>query len=307
MTTVSTKLLFDQTIQFIGKNINALNDAQRKVASGLEYKSYDELVGGVGRAKGLQGTVAGLNAFNRSIDRVDVRLNTYDLTLQQMTDIAISFRDEINISSNPGNEAFDLGSQAEGILKQIGQLLNTSVDGIYLFGGTKNNAPPVNSNLSSTPNYASSSADPFTPNANYYNGDNGQMSVRISERRSLEYGFTADDPAFKNLIAAAHLAMEASAEGNNVDKLNQALDLMESAISGIINMRSENGSTSKQLELAREQNKDAELTLTDTLDGLVNADIVEASIIISLRQSVLQATFQSFSTISSLKLSDYIR
>src|SRR5262249_35884132 len=117
--------------------------------------------------------------------------------------------------------------QATARLKEVVSLLNTQIDGVYLFGGRETNAAPMTNvgdittvgtplNTAAALNggfplttTASGDArytaiDPLLTGTNfYYTGDTGPaatLTARVDEGLDVNYGYTGDNPAFKEVL-----------------------------------------------------------------------------------------------------------
>ena len=301
----STRLIQEQNVNFISRAQFDLLEAQRRISSGERNNSYADIVADVTRLKGLKDTTSRLDSYINSINRVATRLNLVESTLSQLTEAASELGGNISLRRSPTGDSLDLATMATNFLELVEQILNTTLDGSYIYAGTKNDTPPIRTNISVVANYGSSSDDPFIPNSNYYTGNSAQATLRISDGRETSYGITGDNDAFKNLIAAAHLAKEANVSEDPV-VFDMATDRLNQAIESIIALRASNGDSLKVMEDSRDSHEKAKDIFGSQIAEINDTDIIAESIRISAKETVLQATFQNFARISSLNLLSFL-
>jgi flagellar hook-associated protein 3 FlgL len=301
----STKLIFDQSKGYITDTQANLYEVQRQISSGKQYDKYSDMVGSISRVKSLEGATNRIDSYINSINRVIPKLQMVDTVLGQLTELGTELRNNIALRRTPAGDTLDLATVTKNMLNQVEQLLNTKVDGQYIFGGSKTNSAPVRSNVEFVQNYDSSTSSSFTTNTNYFTGDNVELSVRISDGREVSYGITADENAFKELIAAAHVAIESHASENS-DQYDLATDTVNAAMEKLLSLQGQNGNDLSALTNARASHETAKLTLGTQLSEITDTDILQASIDVAFNETILQASFQSFARITNLKLIDYL-
>ena len=300
----STRVIFDETKSYITRTQASLVDIQRQISSGKQHDSFDDLVGNVTRLKALEDASGRLDSYLNSINRVKPRLQAADKTLEQLIDLGTELRNSITLRKTPAGDTLDLADIAGNILEQVEQLLNTSVDGQYIFAGGKSNAAPIKTTLDTVANYTSS-ATPFTTNTNYYLGDETDLSLRVSDGKEVTYNIKASNAAFQQIISAAHLSIEVNAsEDNTVFTL--AFDQVEAAINSLISLRSQNANNLSSLNNAADLHEKAKSSLAEQIGDLTDTDIVQASIDVAFNETILTATFQTFARINNLKLLDFL-
>lgn len=129
-----------------------------------------------------------------SADAACVRLDTEALALKNIKDVIIHVQALALI-----NHGSDLSSTIDQSLIDVQTVLNTSCDGQYLFGGVNSHIQPCTSDLNAKANIVDS-----VITTNYTNAAPNIMSIKISDRRHVEIGLDAGNPAFAQVIAALH-------------------------------------------------------------------------------------------------------
>lgn len=297
---VSTFGMHQTTISDSLRVQSRLANTQNQLSSGLKSSDFEGLHGSVETFVQMEGKMKKTASFLQTNTLVLARLQTTEVALDQVIDIADDFKNLLIVRNNAasGNNV-EFAVSARALLESLGAQLNTTQEGRYLFGGTKTDTPPV---VSPIPG----SAVPGVPDDGYYQGNDQDLSARVQENYEVPYGVRANDPAFQKLIAAINLGMTADASGSS-ELLSQATTLVTQAIEDVIAVRAKVQQNTVNITDINERHTQLNLYWKGYTESISKTDITSASIEIAMDQAVLQASFQAFATISSLKLTDYIR
>ncbi len=117
----------------------------RQVASGQRAEVLGDLAPDAPRAVDLSADIARRETYQRAIDRTGGRMEVMQSSLGRLKAIAGEFRSEVamRLSSRDANALVTVQSRARAALSEMGALLNTRLNGEYLFGGTDLANPPV--------------------------------------------------------------------------------------------------------------------------------------------------------------------
>ncbi len=234
-----------------------------------------------------------VDQYQKSADTANSRISAQHNSLSTVIDIATDFRTKL-LQAMTSEQADDgrIDVVADGNLDQIEASLNTDLGGVYLFGGTKSDAPPVD---------LSDSVD--NSNGTYYSGAEELMQARIDGNTVLSYGVTADHQGFKDLIASMQRVSSAS---NSQDELATALDELNSALDSLTQLEADMGHQMKVVETAQSRNEGVQATLTNQLSGLRDVDISAAMVELTQRQTILQASYAVIAKQTDLSLVNYL-
>jgi len=193
----------------------------------------------------------------------------------------------------------NLQAIAAAALNNIEDQMNVSVEGRYLFSGSKTSTPPI-TDLTSI-----AITTPGVAEDNYYNGNSVKISARVSDAFEMQYGVTGDNIAFQNLISGIKTAISGDA-ANNTQTLQQAFQMVTDAVDGLATVRAEVNSNMASLNSVNEQHQNLRLYWKEAISIETDTDIAEASILVAANQTLLQASFQTFASLSRLRLTDYL-
>jgi flagellar hook-associated protein 3 FlgL len=290
ITRISTLSVHTRAINNFQKVQGDLATLQDQVSSGLKGKDYQAYTGQVEQLTGLQKEVARLKMYQDHNAETTSRLQTVEDSLDSIVDLGAKVASLMTLRNNPvSTNSISFGEQLKGLRLSLAKELNVNVEGRYLFGGTKTDVPPVIDEP-----LVPEAVTPGTPDDNYYRGGKENVITRVQDNVDLEYTARADDPAFQKLFTAISLSLKGDVEKDPV-KLKAATDQVQAAIKDMIALRSSVQSARTEVDRITTRQKD------------MNVDQVDAASKVAIDQATLQATFQVFAKISSLRLSDFLR
>jgi flagellar hook-associated protein 3 FlgL len=190
-----------------------------------------------------------------------------------------------------------LGLQAGQYLLEVESILNTFVDGVYVFAGGITDSPPVDLSL------FTAAPDPFSADTSYYRGNDFKLNAQIDQSLNLKYGTLASEPAFEQYIRAFRIIQNDPIDNDN---LRNALNVLNDSIDALIQKVSEIGSIGATINRIESKHIDAILVLRNTISGIEEADILEASTRLSAEETALQASYLTLSRLSRISLLNFL-
>jgi flagellar hook-associated protein 3 FlgL len=301
ITRVSTTSVHTQNLANITRNQDRVAQLNRQISSGKLFDSFTGLSadGNVERILSLQSQLKEADGFLNNNKVVLNRMLSANQSLGNVIKIAEDFRNNLVLRKSPGGTSIPLDAIIDNNLEQIKGELNANVAGRYIFAGSKTDRPAIGDILSDQ----NVSGD--DPTNFYYEGDSVQFSAQVSASLSVDYGITADDPAFQKLIGAFHIAARAQANSNDRD-FALANDMLNEALSDIINLQVDVNNAISTVDKANVTHEDSKLLIQDSISQVTDTDIPQATVLMSVNQTVLQASFLAFSRISQLTLLNYL-
>ncbi|HAH09587.1 MAG TPA: hypothetical protein DCL54_15870 [Alphaproteobacteria bacterium] len=117
--------------------------AQEQISSGKVGTTYADVEGKAGVLAAAKAHVLETEAYAAAAREVEARMSFQDVQLVQMGALAAEFREALG-NAVASNRAEGLMETARGLYAQAATILNTRVDGVYIYGGTRSDTPPVN-------------------------------------------------------------------------------------------------------------------------------------------------------------------
>jgi flagellar hook-associated protein 3 FlgL len=294
--------------QFVLKNnMNAQARAEElriQVSSGKKAQAYSKIAPDVRRLEGLEKEHAANAAFLKNMQRAELRLDSMEGAVSGLQELAEDFRSTLISASNAENlKSLDLGRIAARQREEAVALMNTEVEGRYLFGGSVTDQPPVD--LSGLNEAAIEAGD-------YYAGNQQTMTVRTDETATLDYGITAheaSDSGFKDLLKALRIVED---DPQDQDAIQKALGIMagtstsDGAIAKLADTRAQIGSSLDLLEGTRSRLEDTQVNVEGALADTENIDFARAMTLLAEQQQTLDASYAVTARLSRTSLLNFL-
>ncbi len=295
----TTNTLFNQTQRLQ----SSYAQVSFQASSGLRSEGFEGIASDTQRLLKLQGesdnlvgqSLAIKSAQNR-ISALQNTLNTVNETLSKVSSFLVNMQNGLDLT---GTSAANV-AQATVLRDALVSNLNAQAGGDYLFGGSVYNAPPVDiTDAAYTP-----AATPAVADFDYYQGDDVIDSVRTSDTFRMNYGITANNPAFEKALRALSIII---ANPTDTTLIASAYDLNREAINGVASLSGELLSRSNIVASAASLNEATTAYLGEAISGLRDSDTAAAAVKLSQYETQLQASFSSLSKLLQLRLTDFLR
>jgi flagellar hook-associated protein 3 FlgL len=158
---------------------------QQQIATGKVGDQFADAKDKAGVLAAAKMKSSAVDAFAATTKEVLTRLNLQDVQLVELSDISARLREAMGNALAAGHAPAFM-DQVKGLFDDVVQILNSKVDGKYLYGGSKTDQPPVNVTTLAALVAAPTVADVF---------DNTGMKLtqRVDENETIEVGMTASD------------------------------------------------------------------------------------------------------------------
>lgn len=300
ITRVSTYAMHKNTLSDVTRVQANLAKLQNQMSSGVKSDNFEGLNGQVEAFVQFEAKIGKTNTLLENNTVILARMQTTDVALDQLINIADDFQDLLVQRRNPvseGNLQFEISARA--LMEAAAAQLNSSQEGRYLFAGSRTDTQPV---LTPVPG----SAIPGVPDNSYYNGNSTKLYARVSETFEVQYNVTADNPAFQKLFAAFNLGLSADASNSDAN-LEEATQLITEALDEIISVRAQVQQNIVNVEEVNERHEQLKLYWTGLSEKIIKTDLLSASTEVAMGEAILQASFSSFSRLNELRLTDFLR
>ena len=304
-----TNLSSNKLVQsIILKSQDRINDAQLKLST--QQKSQDYL--GIGSDASRLVT---LEASNRRIDqflqdnsfvnmRIQAMLTSMDAVKKVLKDVRGLVREVLDDGNVPGG--FDKDEIAAIKMDEIQNFLNVKMNGRFLFAGNKTDTKPVEvGDITSAPTFVSnvSTAEP----AFYYKGDDSLIKARIDEGIVLDYGVTANDPAFEKLIRSVRIIRSTDLTDVNANaKFLHVQDLLNQSEDALEAMQLKTGVRLQQLDKTNTNLKDTKNIFSGLVTDIESANTFEAVAELNQVQTMLEASYSAVVRVNGLTLTNFM-
>lgn len=280
---------------------------QQQISSGLvgtQYSDVKDQASVLAAAKSKAGQIASYTAATKlTVSRLDL----YDTQLQALSDVTAQLRSALGeaLASGSGTALME---KVSALYDQAVNILNTQVDGKYIYGGSRTDVPPVNakslSDLVAAPTVAS-----------VFDNTTVKQNDRIDENETIQTGITASETAtdlfqmFKDIGA-----FDAGGSGPFATKLSQAqtqfLSTQNAAVpavqDGVDTVAAQNAARYNRANSALEQQQAMADYFTKFIGDIQDADLPTAISKLNADQVAAQASGKMIADLNSLSLLNYL-
>jgi flagellar hook-associated protein 3 FlgL len=284
-----------------------ITETQTQISSGKVGDSYADVDNRAGVLAAAKAKTARTETLMASAKEVQSRLGMQDVQLRQLGDLADQLREAIADAMSTGR-AEGLMESARGIYKSAAALLNSQVDGVFIYGGTRTDIPPVNAKTLEELEALPVLSDAFA-------NTNIQQTQTVEEGVTMQTGMLASDlgtALFGMLRDIA--AMDVGVDGPFGSELNAAqtafLEGQMAQIPGVtreINaFAAVNGVRYNQIEDVVARHEDTAIELKKFMGDIEDVDLAEAITRLNQDQAAQQAAARMIANLQDNSLLNYL-
>lgn len=328
---VTTSMLTNNYLDGMNKNLSNLQTINNQLTTGKEISRPSDNPYKVARTMQLYSSIDANKQYNENIKDTLNWLDTTDTALGQVTTVFQRIR-ELMVSA--GNAAYgtqereSINNEVKERVGELGQILNTTFDGRYIFGGTKVASKPINVDKEAADGqilkYSDKDGNPVKYddlNDELKSQLGANLTTEVSQGVTIDYNVTAQSlmqfqdgnesiDAMKLLsdIVSNLGADESTADGKKkVDEVTtNNLSDIDKVINNLLKIRSEVGAKQNRMESAQSQNEDSNYNMTDILSKTEDIDWTQKTIEYYMARTVYQASLQVSAQILPATLLDYL-
>jgi flagellar hook-associated protein 3 FlgL len=271
---------------------------QRQVSSGRRLDRVSEDPSGVAVALGERTKVAQVDQYARSTDSAYSRLTVVDTVLSdivvKLTAAQVAATSAIGSTVTTAQRTA-AAQQLDGLKAALLDNFNTSVQGVYLFAGTKSTAKPyVADNTGTVAAYAGSATE---------------VQVDVDQDHEVTVGFdggaitkgsdTSDVFATIDSLIAAVNAGDSTAISNGISSLVNVFARVTAAQSRV-------GASMQALDTEKLRLSASKLASTDRLSKIEDANMVEAITGMQQADTAYKAALNAAAATAKVSLMDYL-
>ena len=290
---ITGSILAKQAISGIHTQMRALEDAQRRVSTGIEVeRPSDDPVA----AAGILRSSADLRALEQhrsNLQTGQTRLAIEESVLDQVTNALSRARD---IGASQVNDVNDARSrdramqEVDEIVAHLQSLANTQSNGAYVFGGQYADTAP----------YIGGAWNPLMP-------PSGATPIEIGAGTVSPTNHSAQEIFIDSDVIDSLEALSAALDLNDVTGVQNAMTRIDAAFDVTQDLLTEVGGRVNGFDMALSNLDSLEITLQTFRSDLEDADLAEAVTDLVNRQGSLEAAMLANSRILDTTLADYLR
>ena len=322
---MTNSMLVSNYMNNMQRNLGNMGTLQNQLATGKTIQRASENPYIAVRTMQLNTEINANKQYNSNINDTTNWLDTTDTALGQANNIMARIK-ELTVKAGNGSYSKDeLGAIKDEVvekIKEFGQVLNTSFDGNFIFGGTKSTSKPISVDDNGNISFLDKYGGPADATAMAQLGS--PLKTEISEGVIVQYNKTAveilnykdsknNPSSVINTISDLVNCLN-DASGTDADAAKEALEKMSGKLteditavaSHISQIRSNVGAMQNRMETAKNVNEDQNYNMTSILSKTDDIDFTQKTMEYSVLQTVYIATLQTSSKILNNTLLDYI-
>lgn len=304
MTRISTYAANQSALMDLMRAQKQMFDAQQQLTTGklaTDLKGVGHQAETLAAARAAQQRAA---SFEEAALRTGSRLEAQDIALEQIADAVSDLR--VAVTSREGDYVMQ---QTREAFYEIANALNTRHAGVYMFGGTRSDAPPVN---------VTDLGDlvPMADASEAFDNAQRKPQVQLDQNYTLEVGMLADDVGGEIMAAFKRIAdFDAGANGPFTSPVTAAQEAflnteIQNVIAALDNLHAlvgQNGAMQAHVESLKTGHADRQDFLTKMISDIEDVDMAEAATRFQQAQTAVDVSAMTFSTLNQVSLLPYLR
>lgn len=306
---ITNSMLSTSFLGDMNRNLGNMSKLQKQLTSGKEFSRPSDDPFRVARSMQMYSEIYTNEQYNTNIKDTLNWMDTTDTALTQSTECLNRIRELMNTAGNASYGSTQLTAIKDEINERVAefaQIMNSTFDGKYIFGGAQGTSKPVDVTVSGGVNSIKINA---LNEANI----NKKLEVEISAGVTVGYnvnaaevfnfgGTTNDLPALFNDILS-HLSNSADRDkiiGVDLEKIDQA-------INNVLTVSAKNGTIQNRMENAKSLNEAQNFNMVEILSDNEDVDYVEKTMQFATVQTVYMASLQTSAKVLQPTLLEFLR
>lgn len=285
---VANKMIFDAAKYHLGSITENLSKANEIIATGKRINDLSDDPVGLTQVLGIRSDLSNIEQMGRNITRGTSWLTASEGALSQIQNIISDVKAlcvQMATATSGSEQRSSAAETVQSMMEEVISLANTEVAGSYIFSGSKTDTIPFDQ-------------------GGTYNGDNNPFEIKIGKDSTLEVG--SDGNAVFGNIFSTFTSLVNALQSNDVDDIQDAIGNFDDNFNDISVKISDVGSKMLRMEIKENIYQDLDISNTERLSTIEDADIADAIMNLSAIEFAYQAALASSSKTMTLSLVDYL-
>ena len=253
----------------------------------------------------IQNEIQNTEKYNYNCDEITGWLDITDESLDRIANLSSDIKTKLtSISGAFGkNEIAAVRAEVNEKIKQIGESLNTTYAGKYIFGGQLTDDKPISTKVDEKGVVSLSIA-------NKDNGDlNKKLTSAISSGLNISYNLTVNEVTGGEEGLKLFEELSEALNGDSVDteKIGKLSTKIDNYMNDILNNRSIVGARTNTIDKVKETNDENILSMKKNYSNMQDVDFSKEFIHLKEAQMVYMASLQVGAKLIQGTLLDYLR
>ena len=286
---VANKSVFEAVKYQLASISREMSDANLVIATGKRINELSDDPVGVAQGLTIKTALANIEQLERNVSLGKSWLVASESAMSQAQDVVSDLKAlSVQMATDTTNPAqrISAAQTVQNMRDEIVALANTQVSGRYIFGGTKTDTTPFSS-------------------IGTYNGNTDAFTIKSDKNTTMAVG--SDGSTVFGTLLTTLSAFKTALETDDISGIQNAMDNLDTDFDTITNKISDVGSKALRMEVKGKILEDMNLSNTERLAKIEDADIAEAVMNMKSIEFAYQATLASSARVMSLSLVNYLK
>ncbi len=289
---VANKTTYDNITLQLGKITEELMKANEVVSTTKRINRLSDDPVGLTQVLNIKSSLSNMDQLGRNINMGKSWLTAGESALSGVNDL-LSDTKALCVQMASANTGADQRRSAaatvQNTLDEIISLANTEVTGRYIFAGSDTGSTPFDS-------------------SGTYSGDNNAFTLKIGKDSTVAVGCDGEDvfKAAGNDFFQTLSDLKTALEGNDVSGVQSAITNLDGNLDHIQGKIADMGSKMTRMYMKENILQDVEISNTERMSMIEDADIAEAILVLKAKEVAYQAALAASSSVLKVSLVDYM-
>ena len=291
---VASTTIYEMVKFNLGNITEELNKANNVVSTGKRINNLSDDPVGLNQALIIKSTLADIEQMNRNIAFGKTWLVASEGAMNHVQDLISNTKNlciQMATATTSNAARASAAKTIQNTIDEMVSLANTELSGRYIFAGSKTDTTPFDQDGT-------------------YNGDNNPFTINIGRNSTVQVGSDGeavfgtagqDNDIFKTLED-----LKTALTNDNLSGIQNAMTRLDNHFDHISTKISDLGSKMLRMEIKETILQDMNITNTERLSNIEDADIAEAIIELKQKELAYQAALASSAKVMKLSLIDYL-
>ncbi len=298
--------------QLVIQNLQQLQNQgqtlEQEITTGLNTQSFAGIAPQAAQLVDLSAQQSQEQGYINTGNAVNTQLQTMSLATSTMTTLVQQFNQSLATDAyNTSDESIQ--SQAQSLLAQVGDYLNTQDGEGYVFSGSATTTPPYDASGLPNPGDLVTSVSGAPP-AGYYAGNDTAPQAQIDTNLNVPYGVTGDNPAFEQVIRVLNFLANSpplnQSNPTDVANVNTAQQLLTTATTQLQQLTATMGMQQSEITNVQQAQQSAIALSKSTIADIENANPATVITQLDALQTQMEASYQTVNILQNLSLATYM-
>lgn len=256
-----------------------------------------------------------IDLVNTQLNYINSELTQAETSMAEIVGIMETIKSKVLLSKEPGVQKEVLSNEIRGYRENIKTLLNTSINGVYVFSGTKTNSSPIQEDNNKYVTSENLSKKKILTNSSGVYNEIGILAsdvVFYNDKNGNKKDLLQDLNTLSNLIEGYETDIDGNQSGllsteERNDKLSKFIGLVDLQIDNVIKEQSILGYKNKNINNAIDSNQVKKFNLEKYETEQLSVDLTESLLNMKNMENTFQSIFYTMQKMNEISLVNFLK